>query len=102
MDEDARWCQGCPLVREVEPEAQEETCRDCIASDLNKDIIFEDLFFARMWRGLQLKQAGIPVMEIIQDLDEALILQAMETKIKEVHRQQQEDKRDNKPPTDDE
>ncbi len=102
MDEDARWCQGCPLVREVEPEAREATCHDCIASDLNKDIIFEDLFFSRMWRGLQLKQAGIPVMEIIQDLDEALILQAMETKIKEVHRQQQEDKRDNKPPTDDE
>lgn len=56
----------------------------------------EDPYFVRMWRGVQLKKAGIPVLELIDDLDDALVLQAIEAKIQEIHREQAEEGREKK------
>jgi len=94
LDEGARWCQNCPLIQQVEPEAREATCQDCRASDQNKDVVLEDPYFVRMWRGVQLKKAGIPVLELIEDLDDALVLQAIEVKVDEIHREQRETERE--------
>jgi hypothetical protein len=83
----------------VEPEAHEATCADCIASEQNKDVVLEDPYFVRIWRSVQFKVAGIPVLELIDSLDDALAIQAVEAKIREIEiekakAEQQPDPRD--------
>ena len=71
-------------MQEVEPDAIEATCADCIASDNSKDVAMRDEYFRRIWRAVQLKRAGIPVMELIETLDDALAIQAVESEAESI------------------
>lgn len=77
LDPDTRWCRTCKVIEEAEPGDEEETCRQCIASDENKDVVVRDGYFARVWRAAQLKAAGISILELISTLDDALAIQAV-------------------------
>ena len=77
LDPDTRWCRTCKVIQEAEPGDEEETCRQCIASDENKDVVVEDPYFRKIWEAAQLKAAGIPVMDLVATLDDALAIHAV-------------------------
>ena len=93
LDTDARWCRDCTILEEVEPEAHEATCSDCRDSDENKDVVMADPYFARVWKALQYKKSGIPVLDLVTDLDDALCIQAVEAAVSEVEHEQREAER---------
>ena len=85
-------------MADVVPEAHEATCHDCIASDLNKDIVVEDPYFTRIWRAVQLKKAGIPVLELVTHLDDAIAIHAVEAKISEIQHDKLKEERSDEDP----
>jgi hypothetical protein len=84
LDDDARWCRTCTIVQDVEEAALEQTCADCIEGDENKDVVMEDPYFVRVWRAVQLKRAGLPVLDLIDSLDDALAIHAVEAEVEHV------------------
>lgn len=85
LDPESRWCSTCTILNDVDPSEHEETCRHCIASDENKDVVAQDPYFTRIWKAAQLKRAGIPVLNLISDLDDALAIHTVETEIERIY-----------------
>lgn len=56
----------------------EATCRDCIASDLNKDTVTRDPYFMRIWKAMELKRAGVDVLELASSVDDILAIATVE------------------------
>uniref|UniRef100_A0A6M3LAY6 Uncharacterized protein n=1 Tax=viral metagenome TaxID=1070528 RepID=A0A6M3LAY6_9ZZZZ len=54
----------------------------------------EDPYFGRIWKALQYKKAGIPVLELVTSLDDSLCIQAVESAISEHEHEQRESKRE--------
>tara|TARA_R110000787_G_scaffold17741_2_gene55038 strand:- start:81 stop:410 length:330 start_codon:yes stop_codon:yes gene_type:complete len=95
LDPDARWCITCTLLDDVEESAHAATCDDCRASDLNKDEVVADPFFNRLYKAVQYKKAGVPVMELAQTLDDTLAIFAVENEIEKIRQELRAEEREN-------
>lgn len=102
MAPESRWCKTCTILLDVVEEEHEETCRACIDSDENKDVVMEDLYFRRLWKAVQYKHAGVPVLDLVGDLDEVLDIQVVENEIERIQYEQAKEGRDSdRPPEED-
>ena len=94
LDEASRWCNQCTLLDEAEEDEHEEICRQCRASDENKDVVLEDPYFVRLWKAVQLKRAGIPVLDLVANLDEVLAIQTIADEAEEIQLEQMQDQQE--------
>ncbi len=78
------------MIEQVEHAAIEQTCRDCRASDQNKDVAFQDPYFRRIWKAAHLKVAGVPVMDLATTLDDVLAIHTVESEMKRIAQDQAE------------
>lgn len=94
MDDDARWCNTCTELVHEDPAGWDDVCRQCREGDENKDIVVQDAGFVRLWRAVQYKAAGIPVLDLIADLDDALAIKAIEDQVQVNQAEDLEEQRD--------
>ena len=94
VDPDARWCATCTILDDVEPDAHDATCTDCRASDQNKDVVAADPFFMRIYRAVQYKKAGVPVLDLAKTLDDTLAIFAVENELERLRQEQRAEDRE--------